>query len=469
MVSVEPSILDTKDSLLEKDWQSAENVVRPGNETGSLLATFLTTAAVFGIYFCQGILIARILGPIGRGEFGTAMFFPRDVFLYVGLLGGLEVVARYSANRQLNANELKYSAATLGLFSGLVTAIVSAIVATTVLLLVNDGAKAYLIPYGLLVCLFVPWEHLHLTISGVDRGRESYSRYNINRLIFAASFPLLVLVAWLGGLLNENGQNLLLVVCGLFVVSRIIGLYPTVRGLKIDEWVASVKNKSWLTGAETDNGQPSARKLLRQGWPYALSMFATEVFERLDILLILALASVEDSGFYFVAIPAAALLTIAPNSLSVFTFNAGAERRYISLRKAFLVIGGTIVFQSVSLLVLWYLIPKLIVLFYGADFEPAIQFVWYLLPAFAIKGFLQAMDGYLKGCGRPMIGVWARCLSVLAMLFFVYFGYSKYELLSIPMAAFVGQALSMVIVTYFVVKIVAEFHSSRSGANDGDH
>ena len=40
------------------------------SERNGLLATFLTTLAIFAIFMIQGILLARMLGPTGRGEFG---------------------------------------------------------------------------------------------------------------------------------------------------------------------------------------------------------------------------------------------------------------------------------------------------------------------------------------------------------------------------------------------------------------
>ena len=436
------------------------------SESKQLVATFLTTLAVFGIFFGQGILIARILGPLGRGEFGTAIFFPRDVLLYVGLLGGIEIVTRYATNRELDEKRLKYSAATLGLFSGLLTAVVGALLSVIVLLLVENGNKAYLIPYCLLVCCFVPWEHIHFTVSGVDRGRESYTAYNINRLILAASFPLLIGVGYLTGLLQMAGQQLLLIFCGMFLVSRIVGLLPTLRGLSFTEWLCGLKESTGLFGSiEAKDEQPSAKELLKEGGPYALSALATEMFERLDLLLILALATVEESGFYFVAIPAAALLTIAPNSLAVFTFNVGADNRSVKVSTAIGVIVGTFLFQLLSLAILWFLIPFMVVLFFGSAFEPTIQFVHYLLPAFAIKGLLQALDGYLKGVNRPMVGVWARLLSIFAMLTFVYFSYDQFGLLSIPMAAFVGQFLSMLIVTFFVIQSVVARQGVKTGGD----
>ena len=459
MGSIEPAVCielteKTEGKLLQLSKPRWFGEVAGHSDAGHFLTTFLTTLGIFVIYFGQGILLARLLGPVGRGEFGTAVFFPRDILLYVGLLGGIEIVTRYAANRNLDQKSLKYSAATLGAFSGVLTAIAGAVFSVVALCLIDGGAKAYLIPYCLLVCLFVPFEHIHLNVSGVDRGREQFGRFNFNRAVFAAAFPVLVLLLYLAGAINVKSENALAWVCFALVASRIGGLYPTLRGLKVGEWLRTFK-ESWShreTGAEE---VPSSRSLLRKGGPYALSMFASELFERLDILLILALASVQDSGFYFVALPAAALLTIAPNSLSVFTFNAGADKRKVSMKSALSILGLMTLFQIVSVAVLCFLIPYMIVWFYGEPFRPSIQFVWFLLPAFAMKGLLQALDGYLKGCGKPIIGVWARVVSIFAMLAVVLFCFERFELLSVPLAACVGQAISMMIVTVFVLKEIS--------------
>ena len=424
---------------------------------GQVVATMATTLAVFGIFMIQGILVARVLGPLGRGEFGTAMFFPRDILLYVGLLGGIEVVNRYASMKSIPADDLRRTAARLGMFSGVLTAVVGATLSVTVLLLVNGGAKAYLIPYCLLVCLFLPWEHMHLIVSGVDRGLEKFSRYNFNRLFFAATFPVMILVLFISGLYRVVGEYLLVVVCSLFVFSKLVGLLPTMRGIPF---------RLWLKQPGADQRVPTVGKLLKDGKPYAISLAATELFERLDILLILALASIEESGFYFVAVPAAALLIIVPNALGVFTFNAGAENKRVPVKMALGILASTIVFQVISTIVLAQIVPQLIVIFYGREFAPAIEFTWFLLPACAIRGFLQAADGYLKGVGKPLIGVVARFLSIFVMLAFVYFTFSKMGLICIPMAACVGQALSMLIITTFVIREVVQRASLPQPGNE---
>ena len=51
------------------------------------------------------------------------------------------------------------------------------------------------------------------------------------------------------------------------------------------------------------------------------------------------------------------------------------------------------------------------------------------------------------------------------MLTFVYFSYDQFGLLSIPMAAFVGQFLSMLIVTFFVIQSVVARQGVKTGGD----
>lgn len=430
------------------------------SDFGNVLATFLTTLAIFGVYLIQGIVVARILGPLGRGEFGTAMFFPRDVFLYAGLLGGIEIVNAYAVQGTLNIRSLKYSAAKVGLISGIITAIISA--ATAAVVLVGVG-KAYLIPYSLICCLFIPWEHMQLTISAVDRGAKNFRFYNVNRLLFAVSFLVLVTVVFGLKLNTVVSLSPLTLICILFVAARVVGILPTLRGMNVAQGLLdSIGMQHAIdTTEQIDDlvAVPGPWALLKKGRYFALSMLASETFEKLDMFLIVAIASVAESGYYFVAVPAAQLLIVAPSALGVFTFNAGADKQQrVSVRKAIGFMLGTAVLQIVSAIVLAVLVPILIIAFFKTPFAPAIPFALWLLPACAIKGYLSAVDGYLKGRGKPMIGVKARFLSIFVMLGFVgaVFGGlipgPEQKLLSIPIAACLGQATSMVIISWAVIQ-----------------
>ena len=105
----------------------------PPKASGSLLrraAPIATTIAVsFGIValqLAQGILLARLLGPQGRGEYATAVLYMQMV-LYIGLFGAVEVVCRYSGDERIHRPSLRKSAFRLALItSGITTTFVIA-------------------------------------------------------------------------------------------------------------------------------------------------------------------------------------------------------------------------------------------------------------------------------------------------------------------------------------------------------
>jgi hypothetical protein len=439
------------------------------DEAQSVVLTFLTTLATFFIFLIQGILLARILGPEGRGEFGTAIFFPRDALLYAGLLGGIEVVSASASRIVGQSFRLKYSAARLGLFSGTLTGLAGALLAVGTILFTDvmyGHDKWYLLPYCLFCCLFVPIEHVHLNVSAVDRGKADYGIYNFNRLLYALAFPVALLTVYLTGLHRWLPFSDLTIVCGLFLGSRFIGILPTLRGMDLRQVFRGKRARGLSEDAQSDS-VPSAWRLLCDGRGYALSMFATELFERLDVLLIVVLAPVVESGYYFVAVPVAAILTVAPNALGVFTFNAGADpNRYVSVRQAVSVMVATAGFQVVAALVYSMVMPFLLVTIFKPDFANSIPYALWLLPACAMKGFLQAVDGYLKGRGKPMLGVWSRVISIIVMLLFVWVSF-RFSVLSddrrwlcIPMAACAGQAVSMLIISIAVLRDVSSATTS---------
>ena len=382
-----------------------------------LLYTFATSIAMFGAFAIQGILLARILGRYGRGEFATAVLFPQ-ILLYVGLLGGIEVVTRYAGQINANLVKLRRAAFRLGIFTGCLTMLAVIVFSLTCV----PAAKSHLIGLCLLCSLALPFQHIHQITIAVDRGSNGFTRYNWIRLFGTLVLPSMLLVCWL-----TNVQSLTFI-CLLFIASAVVGAIPCL----------------WRLERSLSPADPSQRTLLKEGRPYAVAMFAGELFERLDVALIFWWTSLATQGSYAAIVPAAHVLIVIPNALGLFTFNIGAKHdRVVSLRETNLAMAGMLVFQFVSALAFALVIGKLILILYGEDFRPAIPLAYALIPAVAIKGFLQAAEGYLKGRGKPLIGTYARLLGAVIMLLFVMvtFGRFEYEGLSIPLGACVAQAV----------------------------
>ncbi len=76
---------------------------------------------IVGLNLVQGILLARLLGPEGRGEYASAILFTQ-VLLYIGLFGGIEVIARYASNEAVSIRKLRRAAVQLSLLTATITA-----------------------------------------------------------------------------------------------------------------------------------------------------------------------------------------------------------------------------------------------------------------------------------------------------------------------------------------------------------
>ncbi|MCC6508594.1 MAG: hypothetical protein IT423_05780 [Pirellulaceae bacterium] len=376
-------------------WLPAWAATRWARVSGPL-ATLGASLGAFAFFALQGILLARLLGPEMRGAFAAAILFPQTL-LYLGLLGAPELFAGYAARGARDA-PLRRSAAHYGFVAGLFS---------LALCLVLDFAFIraefrWVLPLACLCALSLPLQQIRLAVQAVDHGQRKLSRYNQGRLFAAAAFPLVLSVAIAAGIHSFAA------ICWLFVISQALALLLAQRGM----------SESWRGDLQVP--VPQAMKEAR---PLIAAWLASELLERIDMCLMLALVSNQASlGYYAAATPIAALLIIVPNAASLYAFNLGARSDEIpKLGAVWQLLVTGLVIQIVSAAALAVMLPYLVPMFYGDKFGPTVTYAWLLLPAGMFRGLLQAIDGYLRARGKAYIGVATR-LTSLAILIIVAIG-----------------------------------------------
>ncbi len=374
---------------------------------------------IVGLQLIQGILLARLLGPVGRGEYATAVFYPQ-LLLYVGLLGGIEVICRYALKPGMDLFQLRRSALRLSLITGTVTTVVA--LACSLLALPPD--KQYLLPQALICSLGIIGQQMALLVTAVDRGADQFTRYNVLRMIAAGLFPVLLLGWALCFKLDVMQASILSVIAAS--LGGVLCLYGLPQPL-------------------SGTGISGTRQLLAEGRPYAISMVAIDLFERLDLMMILWLTSLETQGFYAAMVPAAYPLTVAPNTLGVFLFNVGArEGQGLTYRQFNRFLIGIGLFQAVSTVVFILLIGPVVTFVYEERYAPAVIFAQWLAPVAAVKGILQSLDAYVRGRGMPLAGIHIRWIATIVMLGFIAATFHTYGAVSIPMGCLVAQLVCFV-------------------------
>ena len=185
-------------------------------------------------------------------------------------------------------------------------------------------------------------------------------------------------------------------------------------------------------------------------------MLVTDLFERLDLLLVLWLAPLIEQGFYAAMVPAVYPLTVIPNTLGLFLFNAGADKSK-KLRRTDIhrILGSSLAIQTISTVVFMLLIGFLVTLLYGDEYKPAVEFAFWLAPVAAIKGVLQGLDSYLKGRGRPLAPIKARGFSILVMIVAAVILVPQLGTVAIAMSALAGQVVCLIWLSAIVYADVA--------------
>ncbi len=347
------------------------------------LATLLASLGAFGFFALQGILLARMLGPELRGAFAAAVLFPQAL-LYLGLLGAPELFAGYAARAMADA-PLRRSAALYGWWAGALSLVVC-----LVLDFVWIRAEfRWVLPLACLCALTLPLQQIRLAVQAVDHGQRKLRRYNQGRLLAAAAFPIGLCVARLLNLTDIHS------VCWVFVISQAVALLLAQRGMR-ESWHGPV-------------AVPVVRAM-SEAKPLIAAWMTSELLERIDMCLMLAMVSDQATlGYYAAALPIAALLIIVPNAASLYAFNLGARSDEIpSVGYVWRILLSGLLIQIVCAAALALTLPILVPFFYGDKFAATITFAWWLLPAGMFRGLLQAIDGYLRARGKAWLSVVVR-------------------------------------------------------------
>jgi O-antigen/teichoic acid export membrane protein len=113
------------------------------------------------------------------------------------------------------------------------------------------------------------------------------------------------------------------------------------------------------------------------------------------------------------------------------------------------------------------LLEPLMVLVYKEPFRAAVPLALRLLPAYAIAGCGRVAEAYLQGRNKAILGVYSRLAGAAAMCVFIYFGFSRWQELSIPMGATVGYCVSssmlLAAILLDVSRNAAAYHSNPGG------
>jgi len=399
--------------------------------------TLATQIASYALNFCAGIIIARSLGPAGKGTLSLVVL--SNVLLLTASNLGLAAACSYMiARRGFSLGEVGRHAVLAGLGLGLITFSLTAVVVNFLpVTLVNPSQRVYVMLAAGLVPLALMTQYLNGALMGAGQ------------------------IIWLNGLtLAQAAIN----VTGLVLFLLVLRL-----GLPggLSAWTVTVVSTCLLTVAVTfwrarRLGRRSAvrttrwnRALAAEGIRYGIRAYPAGVVSflnlRSDQFLLGYLAGTASVGIYSVAVTVAELLLFFPRSLATalmprITGADSVSAKHMAASACRHTVGGALV-SAVALVPIGLLIPVL----FGEAYRPSVVPFFLLLPGLGAYALAPVLSTYFSGqLGRPIV---TSLFAGMSLALDVVLVWALVPRLGVPGAALASTlaytATIVVMVTYF--------------------
>lgn len=341
-----------------------------------------------GSNLVSGIIAARLLQPVGRGELATVLLWPA-ILASLGIMGTNFAFTREVANCPDKEADLARSAVILSLSLALVTGVIGFF--SIKWLLPSD--KCHLLGLSRIYLLWLPLNFLGLNLIALDHGRMRWRQFNLKRLLLGLLYLLFLLVFWVARIDRV----------GAFVIALILSNLFTIILCVCSQWQG-------ITRGRTKVGE--LMSLLRQGLPFFLAAGSGIIAQQLDKALVVTLLSTAMVGCYAAAFSFASAHAALGIALGMTSFAAMANESDPHLQGQYM----AMVFRQATLLYLGagvgvaLLAPLLIVPLFGLDFTPAVRPAAILALATSLLALGNTLNEGLHGRGSTYPGIIAQLL-----------------------------------------------------------
>ncbi len=357
-------------------------------------STVATNALILLFGIASGVLVARLLGPEGRGELAVITLWPLNLGL-LGTLGFTQALTYFSAKHPGRTDTIWTSALVMAMLQSATLAAVGYF-ALPLILQAHPETTLSLAQFFL---VYLPIGFASAYCQNLLQGALQLRYFNWLRLLTAGAYLFGVLVLFL--LHRGSVWPVILTLLGSYVVGAAFGLLIIYRNIR-PGW-------SW---------EPA---VLQEMLRYGLHAYGGHVAQILHPQVVLLVMSVflptKAIGYYAVGYSMAATLLIIPAGVGAVTLAQGArgsakQARQILHRSLRITLGLLIP----AAVVLYFTAPLLLRIFFGPDFLPAVSATRILLLAIPLLAATQVLYEGLRALGHPQGAGYAGLAGVLVTL-----------------------------------------------------
>jgi O-antigen/teichoic acid export membrane protein len=369
------------------------------HSTGQLVrnigSTLVTRVAVMFVALLSSVLLARVLGPEGRGVFALLLLVP-SLATSLGLLGFEQANAVYAGLEPRGRRVLLWQSAAVAAGVGTVLAAT----AIVYFLLGAPGLKALAAAPPALVLLLLATIPARLVVeywSAVLRGMNHIQVLNIFEIGGKlAPFLGLVVLVWaldlgVAGAAWNDAAACIAAAIVLGVLLRAAGAWGR------PAWDASL----W-------------RRVLTFALPVHAGTIAAYLNYRVDEFIVAAYLPVEALGLYAIAAGLAERIWIIPGSVATVLLPHLTNRRSGDATVSAAICRHVIIWTGAACIVVFAVADLAITALFSSSFRGAVQPLRWLLPGIFTLSIGKVLVAELLAREKPRYTVWASGAAVVA-------------------------------------------------------
>ncbi len=345
----------------------------------------------------SSVLLARLLGPIGNGQYAIGILLTTTLATFMNF--GVETANSYFiASKKSDL----YSAFKINLLLWSILSIIGTIIATSIILVQSKNWFPDVpIDFLLLGTFIFPVSLLQIFLRSFFEGLQDFKKYNsvllISPCIILITAPILIKLlnlGVLGGLLA-------------YTMGELVGCLITLNILWPYVYKEKYKNKHMMK---------YLKKYVVYGWKTYIGDILVFLTYRADTFIINLFLNPAATGYYIIAVQIAERLWILSRSVSTVLFPTLSQLQHDEAKKQFLtafIARWMLLFSIIGAIMLAILVTPFIKIFYGNDYIPTINPLLWLLPGIAIGSMSRIISNDISSRGKPEINSYISMVAVI--------------------------------------------------------
>lgn len=409
------------------DHKQATPTYRPAFAIDSFL-NFSTQLLLFGLSFVSSIIIARSLGPQGKGLYSLAILIPALVasILNMGInSSSVYFIGKgtFSTNRIL-ANALVYSfcvgsGATI-LFFFIIPSLHSNLL------------KSNLAFYLYITVTMIPFLLIIDNINYVFLGYRKILKLSVLRLIRSCVYVFLIIIFSTFIALSVY-KVIIANICGL-IVAILLGIYFLIK----DKYFTTLSIDRYIF-----------KETMKFGYKLHLGMILQLLNYRIDMLIIATLMTQADLGLYSVSVLIAETIWYLPNSVAQVLYAKVASQKKESTNYFTpLVCRSVTLIIFLACLILYGVSDIIIPWLFTSRFFASAMALKLLLPGVLFLSISKILTNDLSGRGFPQYGMIASAISLIATVIFDFVLIPRFGINGASLASSFSYIIHAVIILY---------------------